>query len=1242
MEKSKRKSIFESYRGISDLLILQETHSSQMYEKMWETEWGGDIIFNHGTSASRGLAVLMKKGMKNAIKNIYKDEEGRTIVFDILENDTLVTIVALYAPNVDCPKYFQDISFQIKERSENKILIGDFNLALDVELDRKNTYYNNNKSLEVVQSLMEEYCLVDVWRLQNGETREYSWFKRGEHLQKASRIDFALVSLGLDQKAKALTYLPSIMSDHRPLYMVIDLQYSERGVGFWKLNTKYLHEQSYIDRINEEIKRTIESSDMKSAVERWELIKQRVKKCTVKYAREAVSEEKIIIGQLTEKVNEYQARLPLDQEEDRIMQETLHELEEKILERTKSMLFRSKMKWVELGEKSSKYFFSLEKARYNAKTCYKLIGENEMEITNQEDILKQQHKFYKELYQKDEGIKFDMVNSYGVTVPEFLQRTQEQQVTMVDLENAIKFMNNQKTPGEDGIPVDFYKVFWRQIKTPFLEMVEEVYESKTLHETARRGILNLIPKPNKDSRYIKNLRPITLLNTDYKIIEKAVANMMIPALKHIIHQDQRGFMKDRRISVNIRKMLDIIHYAQEEDLEAVILSLDFVKCFDKCSFSILYGSLDFFEFGSKVKDWTKILYKDFTVKIQNNGHFSSEIDIQKGVHQGGCCSSVYFLVIAEILALMLRSNDKIEGITMRQLRNLLNQFADDMDIFSMCKEESIRNIYKELTDFHHQSGFTVSYDKTTLYRIGSLRFSSAQLYGMSEYVWSNEDINVLGVTIAHEDLVSKNYDRILLKVATTLGSWHNRCISLIGKVLVVNTLVGSLFVHKMMVLPRIPDKIVKIIDNMVREYLWGGKKAKIAYNILQNNKKEGGLGLIDLKRKDASMKATWPLILEKEQQYAKMVYSELKCESLGEDIWRCNLKREDIVKMRSKNDFWKDVLIAWNEYNKREGMRIENQILWYNSEIRFKNKPFFWRDVYDRGLRYVYQLYQDKQFKSPNQLQREFGLSHMRVNSLKAAIPKKWKEYFMEEHALTYNPIPPHNYDLCRLNCFKNFSSRVYKLLGENVSLIHNKYMKWSQELGHDFCESLVEYGSKHTEIYKVTNIPKYRSFQYRLLQRGVVTNILLYKWKISQSDKCSFCKEQREDIMHMLYECVNVKKLWYQVAEFIEKEYAIKVELSVKNVLFNEIYSKKKRHVANFICLITKQFIYRQRCLGGNLHFPVLKNNIGETQRIEKYIAMKNGKIAQHNRKWCIQMSNDCVTQISDIVQEYLQDVQI
>ena len=326
--------------------------------------------------------------------------------------------------------------------------------------------------------------------------------------------------------------------------------------------------------------------------------------------------------------------------------------------------------------------------------------------------------------------------------------------------------------------------------------------------------------------------------------------------------------------------------------------------------------------------------------IQNNGHFSSSIPIKKGVHQGGCCSSIYFLVIAEILAISLRNNEEIEGITIRDIRNLLNQFADDMDIFSKCTEQSIRAIFNELDAFRKQSGFTVSYDKTTLYRIGSLRHSDAQLYNMSQYAWSNKDIKVLGVTISHENLVEKNYQDITQKVRTTLNAWHNRGLSLLGKIQVVNTLVASLFVYKMMVLPCIPKNIVKNIDNIIREFLWGGKKSKIAYAILQNPKTEGGLNLVNLSNKDKALKSTWPQILSQETDYAEIVYHALKCSIMKEDIWRCRILPEDVQNLPISNTFWKDVLASWSEFNSYYQPRIDNQYIWYNSKIRVKNKPF--------------------------------------------------------------------------------------------------------------------------------------------------------------------------------------------------------------------------------------------------------------------------------------------------------------
>ena len=84
--------MFNYYRNNADLLVLQETHSEAAIEQVWEAEWGGRMLFSHGTSASRGIAVCMDKNIFAKVVNVYKDLEGRLIVFDIKENETVVMI----------------------------------------------------------------------------------------------------------------------------------------------------------------------------------------------------------------------------------------------------------------------------------------------------------------------------------------------------------------------------------------------------------------------------------------------------------------------------------------------------------------------------------------------------------------------------------------------------------------------------------------------------------------------------------------------------------------------------------------------------------------------------------------------------------------------------------------------------------------------------------------------------------------------------------------------------------------------------------------------------------------------------------------------------------------------------------------------------------------------------------------------------------------------------------------------
>ena len=82
--------------------------------------------------------------------------------------------------------------------------------------------------------MMEEFYLRDSWRMLNQDSKEYSWFKGLGSEGKASRIDFALISRGLDQQLELIQYISSVKTDHRAVYMVINFNEFERGSGYWK------------------------------------------------------------------------------------------------------------------------------------------------------------------------------------------------------------------------------------------------------------------------------------------------------------------------------------------------------------------------------------------------------------------------------------------------------------------------------------------------------------------------------------------------------------------------------------------------------------------------------------------------------------------------------------------------------------------------------------------------------------------------------------------------------------------------------------------------------------------------------------------------------------------------------------------------------------------------------------------------------------------------------------------------
>ena len=648
--ETKRRAIFNYARQRADIVCIQETHSDTQNELCWTLQWGGPIYFSHGNTNARGVAILISKKCDVTHKLLEKDISGRRLTVQLEYQEQKFAISNIYAPNNDDPDFFIETFEQTFAHTEKPIYIGDFNVVLDPKVDRQGERCNNDKACEVLHHYSSELLLQDIWRSRNQGVKRYSFFRKKPR-PTSSGIDYALVPIGMDSAISSCFYVPCTQTDHSALFLSIAFNSDERGTGYWKFKDSLLDCPSFVEGMNTMLESKMEKYSTMTAIDQFEIIKFECTVFTQNWSRDIAEQRRFVSNQLYDKLNELQEQLSehYDERKYDLMCRTQQDIDEIEYEKAKSILFRCHAKWQIEAERNTSYFFSLEKAKYNAKTCSSLVDRSGKVIRNSKKILQIQKDFYRTLYTKDHNVHFKAPNIKAPKITERDQSRLEEQLSIEEFDEALKSMPTGKTPGSDGLTVAFYKRFYPKLRTLLYTAIIQGLNENKLHKSARRGIINLIPKSGRDTRILKNLRPISLLNISFKILgKKAIANRIDSVIDQLIHFHQKGFLKGRRISSNIRKVLDIVRECHKSGSEGEIVQIDFQKCFDKIEMSAITGS-----FGPQFINTIRTTYKDFSACVQNNGHFSEPFNITHGVRQGAPNSSFIFLLCAEIMAIMI-------------------------------------------------------------------------------------------------------------------------------------------------------------------------------------------------------------------------------------------------------------------------------------------------------------------------------------------------------------------------------------------------------------------------------------------------------------------------------------------------------------------------------------------------------------------------------------------------------------
>jgi exonuclease III len=1235
----KRKDVFDYLRGYDgNIFLLQECHWLSSQEDYIRNLWGFDCIVAGNNSSSRGVAILFRNNFEYKVHDIIKDDEGRYIILSIELLGKRTTLGNIYGPSRgDHPEFFNSVFEHINVMDNESIILGgDWNFAMDPKLDTNHAHVYRPNSRCTVRNYMEQFFLTDIFRELNPGKRKYTW-RRFNSMQR-SRLDFFLVSEEFGSIIDNADMYSGYISDHSLVYLTLKTKSAKTHRPFWKFNNSLLKDPLFVDIVKKtitDIKKqyaarvydldnidNIVNDELSLMIDDqlfFEVLLMELRSKCISYSvhkkkTDRINEEKLmeLIKLCEEDLNESNVK-KLDQ-----YKEELFKIRQKKVE---GMIIRSRARWIGDGEKNSSYFCRLEKRNYVQKAMNILEKEDGTILVEHNAIVNEVKTFYEKLYsiQENEWNEEDFKNLEHPTLTEEESKNLEGLITMEELTCAIKNLKNEKTPGTDGFTAEFFKFFFIDLKSFILRSINNGFLKGEMSVTQRQGVITCIPKEGKEKRFIKNWRPITLLNTVYKVASSCIAERIKAVLPNLIHQDQQGFMKNRNIGENIRLLYDTLIYAKEKNMHGLILSIDFFKAFDSVSWSFIQRALTKFNFGEDIKKWICTFYNNISSCVHVNGQYSQWFCPKRGTRQGDPLSPYLFLMCVELMAIMMRENPSMIGIKIDNNNEVkVSQFADDTTLFLDGSKKSFEICIKIIKRFARMSGLTINFEKSSAVWIGRDIGSKVKFMPELKFVWNPTTFKCLGVifSINTIDIAQINYEGKLDDIKKVLNAWTRRNLTPFGKITVIKTLVMSKLTYLFMNIPDPSEEFLNELQKLLFLFLWNGKQDRIKRQSTYQTYENGGLKMINVKDHLTSLKINWlKRILSSDGKISRILNSlcpavKVMKERGGEFA--------NILMQRVPNPYWFDVFKHYKKFydkiNPTSFKDFLSECLHYNAHICQDKRVFYKKNWIDNGVVFVGQLFGPNSFLTYNEFVKKypnvltnFLIYEGLIRSIKGYMNKL--KLRLEEHT-TYAFDAPVAWQCV----YKGGTKYIYNCL-MTVFVPLKCIEKWSTSFDDniDTCKVF-------KQIKKTTNDTFLRWFQYRLLYRILPTQRLLCMQKIVNVATCTFCGRQEETLDHLFWDCIVTQGFWNEFTEWLHKNFhhCENLVLSKRLVIFGCSPNVYTDYVFDLILLIAKYCIFSAKTKNKKPHIQVFINAIKQRYLIERRISIvNNNSLLKFKTKW-------------------------
>ena len=1003
------------------ILAVGEAHLNTERSRNIEQVFGKrlKIIFSSlpNNSNAAGIAIVLNKDITETQEiTTHEIIPGHALMIEIFwhANEHL-SVLAIYAPSQNMSEnanFWQNIqAFYERNRriKRPQIMLGDFNMVEDM-IDRIPMRVDPDATTNALDNLKMALQMMDGWRQTYPTTTAFTFLRKYNGHQ--ARLDRIYVKSNMFQKTyewKIATV--GIETDHRLVSVKLSSESGpSTGNGRWvwpeyllkdKELVEYIHKEGI--KIQEALKNLHQQNirdDINNAQKFWEDFKSKISRKARERAKIVIPYLKKKIKDLETQLNELETNTEINEGGKIFIMASLTEKLQKMEQlRHQNVRNSVKIKSYLYGETISKYWTGLNKQRKPKSLIQRLIkpGSNPTNPEYEKSSKKMANlaRDYHEQLQQDntelsEMEREEAINTVleviNIRITETDQSNLARKLSNTDIQDALKLSANGKAPGINGITYEVWKFLDAKYiedynsEKPSFNIIEVM--TKVFNDIETHGLINdsnfseswMCPLYKKnDKADIANYRPISLLNTDYKLMTKALSIKLAVAVPRIIHQDQAGFVPGRHIYDHIWLSKLIINLAEVEEIDGAMIALDQEKAYDKIKHDYLWKVLEQYGIPNHFVQTVKSLYNIAYTSVFINGISSTPFKVNRGVRQGDPLSCLLFDIAIEPLAETLRKSDltgfKLPGNNKRIIATL---FADDTTVY-LSKEDDFGHLTEILDTWCLASGARFNINKTEIIPIGSHDYrdtlrTNRLMDGMTgtmiprhiKIAVEGEPIRSLGALIGNKIGQVEPWSKILEKIDSNLDQWSKSHPTMEGRRLIILMVIGAMtqYFSKVQGMPKIVEHK---LEKRIRSFFWAGKtKTTINSQTIYAPKELGGYNLLDIEARNEAIGLMWlqsylnfskerptwaavadALIAFYTPQSESKIPHNLKMNIFLQSWQTCNTKLPDDLKYMLK---------VANKYKVQlEGRAFSRDIIrqmpiWYHSESRDIRKMYHSRE----------------------------------------------------------------------------------------------------------------------------------------------------------------------------------------------------------------------------------------------------------------------------------------------------------